>query len=74
LLGYRQRVIDLVPQVSDDTFHFLHAALDRVYKLAVSLPDAPLGRFRAKITSCRGRLRPSGWSSSASARTFSAMP
>jgi hypothetical protein len=26
----------------------LHAALDRVYKLAVSLPDAPLGRFRAK--------------------------
>ena len=26
----------------------LHAALDRVYKLAVSLPDAPLLRFRAK--------------------------
>jgi hypothetical protein len=26
----------------------LHAALDRVYKLAVSLPDAPLARFRAK--------------------------
>lgn len=24
----------------------LHAALDRVYKLAVSLPDAPLARFR----------------------------
>ena len=26
----------------------LHAALDRVYKLAVSLPDAPLDRFRAR--------------------------
>jgi hypothetical protein len=26
----------------------LHAALDRVYKLAVSLPDAPLDRFKAK--------------------------
>jgi hypothetical protein len=26
----------------------LHAALDRVYKLAVSLPDAPLARFRTK--------------------------
>ncbi|MGA7450943.1 MAG: HNH endonuclease [Rhodoplanes sp.] len=26
----------------------LHAALDRVYKLAVSLPDAPLTRFRLK--------------------------
>jgi hypothetical protein len=27
----------------------LHAALDRVYKLAVSLPEVPLERFRAKI-------------------------
>jgi hypothetical protein len=27
----------------------LHAALDRVYKLAVSLPEAPLERFKAKI-------------------------
>jgi hypothetical protein len=26
----------------------LHAALDRVYKLAVSLPDAPLKRFQLK--------------------------
>jgi HNH endonuclease len=26
----------------------LHAALDRVYKLSVSLPDAPLSRFRIK--------------------------
>ena len=26
----------------------LHAALDRVYKLAVSLPDAPLARFQAE--------------------------
>jgi hypothetical protein len=26
----------------------LHAALDRIYKLAVSLPDAPLARFRAE--------------------------
>ena len=29
----------------------LHAALDRVYKLAVSLRDAPLARFRAKVAS-----------------------
>jgi hypothetical protein len=28
----------------------LHAALDRVYKLGASLPDAPLSRFRAKVT------------------------
>ncbi|HEY7300510.1 MAG TPA: HNH endonuclease [Xanthobacteraceae bacterium] len=27
----------------------LHAALDRVYKLAVSLPEAPLAQFQAKI-------------------------
>jgi predicted restriction endonuclease len=27
----------------------LHAALDRVYRLAISLPEAPLGRFQAKI-------------------------
>jgi predicted restriction endonuclease len=26
----------------------LHAALDRVYRLGVSLPDAPLARFRAR--------------------------
>jgi hypothetical protein len=31
-----------------DTTAQLHAALDRVYKLAVSLPDAPLARFRAR--------------------------
>ncbi len=31
----------VVPGVSD-----LHAALDRIYKLAISLPDAPLERFR----------------------------
>jgi len=35
------------------TFEFgsltaLHATLDRVYKLGVSLPDAPLARFRAQ--------------------------
>jgi hypothetical protein len=30
------------------TLSELHAALDRVYKLAVSLPDAPLTRFRFK--------------------------
>jgi hypothetical protein len=29
----------------------LHAALDRVYRLAVSLPEAPLDRFRAKTAS-----------------------
>jgi hypothetical protein len=28
----------------------LHAALDRVYTLAVSLPDAPLARFQAETT------------------------
>jgi hypothetical protein len=31
-----------------DSLTALHAALDRVYKLGVSLPDAPLARFRAK--------------------------
>jgi HNH endonuclease len=31
-----------------ETLTQLHAALDRVYKLAVSLPDVPLVRFRAK--------------------------
>ena len=30
------------------TLSQLHAALDRVYKLSVSLPDAPLTRFRIK--------------------------
>ena len=30
------------------TLTALHAALDRVYKLGVSLPDAPLARFRAQ--------------------------
>jgi hypothetical protein len=30
-----------------ETLTQLHAALDRVYKLAMSLPDAPLHRFRA---------------------------
>ena len=30
------------------TLSQLHAALDRIYKLAVSLPDAPLTRFRIK--------------------------
>ena len=31
------------------TLSQLHAALDRVYKLAVSLPEAPLERFQSKI-------------------------
>lgn len=31
-----------------NTLTALHAALDRVYKLAVSLPDAPLARFRTQ--------------------------
>jgi hypothetical protein len=31
-----------------DSLTALHAALDRVYKLGVSLPDAPLTRFRAQ--------------------------
>ena len=34
-----------------DTLTALHATLDRVYKLGVSLPDAPLARFRAKTAS-----------------------
>jgi hypothetical protein len=42
-----------IPGLGLATFMFatlaqLHAALDRVYKLAVSLPDAPLARFRAE--------------------------
>ena len=28
----------------------LHTALDRVYKLAMSLPEAPLDRFKAKTS------------------------
>jgi hypothetical protein len=31
-----------------ETLTALHAALDRVYKLGISLPDAPLARFRAR--------------------------
>jgi hypothetical protein len=31
-----------------DSLTHLHGALDRVYRLAVSLPDAPLARFQAK--------------------------
>ena len=31
-----------------DNLSQLHGALDRVYRLAVSLPDAPLARFHAK--------------------------
>jgi hypothetical protein len=27
----------------------LYAALDRIYKLSISLPDAPLARFQVKI-------------------------
>jgi hypothetical protein len=34
--------------LSFDTLTALHAALDRVYKLGLSLPDAPLARFRAQ--------------------------
>lgn len=34
---------------SFNTLTALHATLDRVYRLAVSLPDAPLDRFRSKI-------------------------
>jgi hypothetical protein len=45
--------ISSVPGPGLATFAFaqlseMHAALDRVYKLAISLPDAPLLRFRAK--------------------------
>ena len=52
----------------------LHAALDRVYKLGVSLPDAPLARFSAQTAGLRRRPRSSGSSSSASARTSSGSP
>jgi len=34
-----------------ETLTALHAALDRVYKLGASLPDAPLARFQAKAAS-----------------------
>jgi hypothetical protein len=43
-----------------DTLSKLHQMLDRIYKLAMSLPEAPLLRFRAK-TGCRKRRRPSDW-------------
>lgn len=33
-----------------DTLTALHAALERAYKLGVSLPDAPLARFHAETT------------------------
>ena len=36
-----------------DTLTALHAALGRVYKLGVSLPDAPLSRFRAQTAGLR---------------------
>jgi hypothetical protein len=42
------------------TLSQLHAALDRVYKLAVSLPDAqPV--FASRRKTCRRPLKPSGW-------------
>jgi hypothetical protein len=47
-------------------------ALDRVYKLAVSMPEAPLLRFRAATAGLpRTTEAESGWLSSASARTCS---
>ena len=51
----------------------LHAALDRVYKLGVSFPDAPLARFRAQTARLPRRPRSSGSSSSASVRTSFAL-
>jgi hypothetical protein len=57
-----------------DTLTALHAALDRVYKLGISLPDARLRGFARRPPACRRRPRPSGSSSSASARTSSAPP
>lgn len=37
-----------IAMVTLDTLSMLHETLDRVYKLAMSLPEAPLLRFRAK--------------------------
>jgi len=37
-----------------DTLTALHAALDRVYKLGISLPDAPLARFRVRTAGLSG--------------------
>jgi hypothetical protein len=51
----RARTVDnqVVATFGFDSLTALHAALDRVYKLGVSLPDAPLNRFRAQTgTSC----------------------
>jgi HNH endonuclease len=39
----------------------LHAALDRVYKLALSLPDAPLARFMAKTASLPRTTQAERW-------------
>jgi hypothetical protein len=52
----------------------LHAALDRVYKLGVSLPDAPFARFRGKPPAYRRRPSSSGSSCSESVRTSSVPP
>jgi hypothetical protein len=39
----------------------LHAALDRVYKLAMSLPEAPLDRFKAKTASLPRNTEADRW-------------
>ena len=39
----------------------LHVALDRIYKLAVSLPEAPLDRFKAKIANLRRNTETERW-------------
>jgi hypothetical protein len=52
----------------------LHSALDRLYKLAMSLPEAPLDRFKAETPIFPERPKRNARSSSASARTFFETP
>ena len=51
----------------------LYDALDRAYKLGVSLPDAPLEVFRKLTANLPRSLKPNGSRSCALAKTFSAM-
>ena len=82
-LGVVAEVSDLPPSPvagpGTATFIFdnltqLHGALDRVYKLAVSLPDAPLIASTPRPRASRAPPRPSAWWSSALGRTCSGMP
>jgi hypothetical protein len=57
-----------------ETLTQLHAALDRAYKLASACPTCHSRASAPRRPACPERRRPSAWSSSASARTYSATP